>query len=150
MEAIKDLVKSINSLKEDLIFTELVNENTTFILALQTNEQLYDQGVRSDGSELTPKYTDLTVYLKLFVAPSEGRDSRVDHVTLKDTGDLYSNFFLRTGTGYFEIDNDDSKKAELIDKYGDFIGLTDESIQKIIEEFKNVLPNKIRKRLNIL
>jgi hypothetical protein len=79
-------------------------------------------GKRSDGSEITPTYSDLTIELK------EQKGQPSDRVTLKDTGAFWDSLTVDVNSDSFTIDATDSKTEKLSKKYGDKIfGLTAES-----------------------
>ncbi len=97
------------------------------IIRINTEEQLYEQGVDSLGRQLGD-YSIFTVSLKR----SEGQ--RYDHVTLKDTGDFYDSFTVRVTRDGWEQDADDTSKYDepLFEVWGvDVLGITDENLKYI-------------------
>ena len=58
------------------------------IIDLNTEEQLYSQGVDSKGVQLG-EYSIYTKGLK------QNKGQRTDHITLKDTGEFYKSFSIR-------------------------------------------------------
>lgn len=110
-------LKPINILEKTKDAIENTNE-----IALQLNRDQMFSGIRSDGSEITPKYRPLTVFLKA----QEGRPT--DRVTLNDTGSFYRYFILRIQGDEFYIDSTDDKSTKLKTDYGEKIfGLTKQS-----------------------
>lgn len=86
------------------------------------NQGQMSLGVRADGTEITPTYSDLTIMLK----DEKGQESR--WVTLKDTGSFWSHMFVDVGNNSYEMGSADAKAASLEKKYGKKIfGLTKES-----------------------
>jgi hypothetical protein len=86
------------------------------------NQGQVSLGVRSDGTEITPTYSDLTIMLK----DEKGQESR--WVTLKDTGSFWSDMFVDVGNNSYEVGSADAKSESLEKKYGKKIyGLTKES-----------------------
>jgi hypothetical protein len=86
------------------------------------NQGQMSLGVRADGTEITPTYSDLTIMLK----DEKGQESR--WVTLNDTGSFWSDMFVDVGNNSYEMGSADAKAASLEKKYGKKIfGLTKES-----------------------
>lgn len=79
-------------------------------------------GKRSDGTEILPTYSDMTIEIK------ELKGQPSDRVTLRDTGDFQDNIFVDVNSESFVIDSSDEKTAKLEKKYGDkILGLSKES-----------------------
>lgn len=86
------------------------------------NQGQMSLGVRADGTEITPTYSDLTIMLK----DEKGQETR--WVTLKDTGAFWGDMFVDVGNNSYEVGSADAKAAKLEKKYGKKIfGLTKES-----------------------
>lgn len=86
------------------------------------NQGQMSLGKRSDGTEITPTYSDLTIILK----DEKGQESR--WVTLRDTGAFWGNMFVDVGNSSYEVGSADAKAVSLEKKYGKKIfGLTKES-----------------------
>jgi hypothetical protein len=86
------------------------------------NQGQMSLGKRSDGTDITPSYSDLTIMLK----DEKGQESR--WVTLRDKGDFWGNIFVDVGNNSYEMGSADGKAANLEKKYGKKIfGLTKES-----------------------
>lgn len=112
----------------------------TLIVSLNTQDQLFNKGIRSDGSDITPPYSAYTISLK------QAKGQPTDRVTLKDTGEFYDSFVAFVdGSKDIIIDSNPIKVDEqgfetnLLEKYGERVeGLTLEN-QAIINE-KILLP----------
>lgn len=79
-------------------------------------------GVRADGTEITPTYSDLTIELK------EQKGQPSDRVTLHDTGEFWDDMFAQINAADYELGSANEKTAKLEKKYGKKIfGLTKES-----------------------
>lgn len=99
---------------------EAVIETSPDIITL--NQGQMSLGVRADGTEITPTYSDLTIMLK----DEKGQESR--WVTLRDTGAFWSDMFVDVGNDSYEVGSADAKAAKLEKKYGKKIyGLTKQS-----------------------
>lgn len=123
---------------------EAVIETSTDMIVL--NQGQMSLGKRSDGTEITPTYSDLTIMLK----DEKGQESR--WVTLKDTGNFWGDMFVDVGNNSYELGSADAKAASLEKKYGKKIfGLTKESKS---EEYIPIyllpaLQNRITKKLGL-
>lgn len=130
LEGVIKILDNAIALNYDLAFKFAIN--TTIknkIIELNTIEQLYNDGIDSEGNSLG-LYSDFTIETKIF------KNERFDHVTLKDTGDFYNSFSVIVNDGEIIIEADDSSKYDkpLTSVYGkDIIGLTDESLDIIID-----------------
>jgi hypothetical protein len=99
---------------------EAVIETSKDIIIL--NQGQMSLGVRSDGTEITPTYSDITIMIK----DEKGQESR--WVTLHDKGDFWNNMFVDVGNSSYEVGSADAKAQSLEKKYGKKIfGLTKES-----------------------
>lgn len=108
---------------------------------VELNKDQLFEGIDSKGNETRPGYTSFT----RFVKQQQGKPS--DRVTLKDTGEFYSKFFLRLTGDMYSIDSTDSKTPDLKEKYGsDILGLTSES-KRIT--WQTVKPNIVQAIRNI-
>lgn len=96
-------------------------------------DQLIDKGIRPDGSDITPEYTSYTKFLKKTYG--NGIGGITDHVTLFGEGNLHKSIFSSVIGDEVILDATDSKTSDLLGKYGDWLGLTDDSINKLRVEF---------------
>ena len=112
------------------------------IVELNTEDQLYLQGIDGAGKKLEPAYRPLTLQLKRI------KGQRVDHVTLQDEGDFHGAYHLLFQSTRFAIVNDDAKAAKLERKYGpDIFGLTDENVQEVRVLIREPFLEFMRKKL---
>lgn len=122
------------------VVLESVKDNEGQIIELNTDEQLFLQGIDSEGQAITPGYTPFTVSIK------RGKGQPTDHVTLRDTGDFHRSFKISYGTDAFAIYADDPKAQKLENKYGaEIFGLTDENVDETIEITKEDIFEKSQK-----
>lgn len=94
------------------------------IIRLNTQEQLYDEGIDSNENSLG-EYSPVTKMIKT------GLGQRIDHVTLKDTGAFYRSFRVIVKKDSFEIVADDVSLYDrpLTEVYGiDILGLTPDNL----------------------
>lgn len=113
-------------------------------LIIDKNQDQLMQGIRSDGTNITPAYTYFTREKK----KEKGRDP--DIVTLYDTGDFFREMFIDIGSDVIEIDSMDSKSNDLQEKYGEKVfGLTPISKDEYVEEALPVLVGKIKEIIKL-
>ena len=136
ISVIENLQKNIDS-----VILDLVKEYDDFVLGLN-QAQLYDDGIRNDGSKITPPYAQLTLQIK------RKKGQPTDRVTLKDTGDFYDSFYIELGSNSFLINARDSKTIDLKQKYEDeILGLTEKSIGELSQFLKGKLIEQLRNEL---
>lgn len=131
-EPLKNILNFFASLDENTIMFEIVRGDRDIqitILDLNRMDQLFDQGIRSDG-------TLIGLYSPATEAISGGKKKAGTHYTMKDTGEFFRSFRVVPSKTFFEIVADGDKGDEnLFDKYGkDLLGLTPESRDKLAEE----------------
>ena len=106
-------VKRFNSdLTEGKIFQEVIKENESIIVDMNAENQLFEKGVNALGVSISSyrPYTDKTVEIKKM------KGQPFDRVTLRDTGDFHSAFFVRVSRENFSIDSTDWKTKKLVKK----------------------------------
>lgn len=106
--------------------------------------QMAKKGVRGDGSVITPDYTFNTKNIK---STKSGISAITEHVTLFDTGDFHKSIIAGMFGNELVLDATDSKTSELIEKYGEVLGLTDESLNILIAKFAPIYMDRINKLL---
>lgn len=103
-------------------------EFTDYIIHLNTIEQLFRKGEDNDGNALG-EYSEKTKNIKY------DKGQPYDRVTLRDTGDFYASFKILWGgsDGSLIISSNPFKDGDdLRMRWGDIIGLQEESMNKLI------------------
>lgn len=129
---IDKVIQHFQSFEErlDSIIRQALEENESAVIELNIYSQLYDEGIRSDGTPVKPKYTKLTVQIK------QQLNQPTDRVTLRDTGNFHESFMIVFEDDSFHFTSTDSKTAHLTSKYGKKIfGLTEENLAKVIKQY---------------
>lgn len=117
---INNMLKRFQSLDLKAEIPSIIDNTSQELIALNQS-QLFDKGVNADNEELQP-YTFLTEFYK------REKNQPFDRTTLKDTGDFYRGFNIKTSNQFIIFDSTDSKTADLENKYGNRIfGLTQEN-----------------------
>ena len=145
-EAIKQRCRRIMYLDPAFIVQDIIQADETLaqdIVDLNRYDQLYDKGIRADGSTITPLYANSTIKYKI-------RDGQKwDHVTLNDKGGAYESFNIAYSGGAFKITADlDKPGGNLAERYGKTIlGLTEENIAIVRGWIKPRILDAVRKKV---
>lgn len=150
MKDLERLLKNINKLDIDDIFYNLWKNNKVqnYIIDLNTEgeptSQLYELGQDSLGRELG-NYSPYTVERKLFGSG----DNRVDHITLKDTGEFYESFVVRPNKKGFKITANPNKDDDnLFQIYGkEIVGLSEDNENLLLAFIEKDFEEELEKRL---
>lgn len=101
------------------------------IIIEMNQEQMYELGQDSNGELIGGGgYSPITIWIK------EKKGQRVDHITLRDTGDFYNSMTVEVSSGEFIIDADADKGGghNLFDMYGiDILGLNEDNKERLRE-----------------
>lgn len=140
MKRITDLRKRVADFNEALtsgrIIQDIIWDNEAYIVDLNAEEQLFEQGINRLGVEIS----DYAPYSPVTIAIKEAKGQPTNRVTLRDEGDFESSLYLEVGDKQFEIKASDFKTEDLIKKYGcQILGLTDENISILI--WKYIFPD---------
>lgn len=138
----ESLLRQRRELNAMRLFIKIGNEEeiTNLIIRLNTEgedtSQLYELGINSEGVELEDIggfYSDVTIELK------KEKGQRIDHVTLKDTGDFYMSEEVKATELGFEFEADPIKDdTNLFDEWGEeVLGLIPENLQIVIHKMIN-------------
>jgi len=129
---IKSIQNKIHQLKRwkevaPSLVLSLVRNKEEDVLTLIVEDQMFREGVDGEGNKIRPAYTASTVRIK------RGKGQPTNRVTLRDEGDFHRSVFLYFEDDRFFVFSDDPKAKYLFSKYGDdVLGLSDESIERII------------------
>lgn len=134
---VKTICKNAMKLDSDKILKKVFSDSElkTFVLDLNRIDQLYDKGVTADDKYLG-NYSAVTIEGTKNFKGKEEKGQRYDHITLKDTGDFYDSFRLKTESSDFIIRADTEKPDVDLMTYGKILGLDNESKTKLIEHIK--------------
>lgn len=133
IEQVCDRVRRFrDKLESGVLVQNIIYENETWIIELNSEQQLYAEGINALGVDIM----DYAPYSPYTIAIKEEKGQPTNRVTLRDEGDFEESFFLEVGTTQFEIRAADWKTQELIKKYGrNILGLTVENIGALIWEY---------------
>ena len=126
------------------IVTDIMEKDLGVFISDLNRKQMADKGQRADGSKLTPDYTNVTKEIK---SDKSGLSGVYEHVTLYDTGELHKSIFTSVIGDSLILDSEDWKVEDLTQKYGEFLGLTDESIDKLKVKFLPLFFNRLYEQI---
>lgn len=125
MDKIQKIANKFLGLKNPLVLQGIIKESMDRMedeVEQAQSEQMY-RGENADGTEINPTYTRNTVKYK------QRKGQPWDRVTLKDTGKFHRANRAEVAPTAIDIINSDSKKGDLVEKYGARIfGLNEKSI----------------------
>ena len=139
-------IKQLTSIRKNLdkFIGNTVKENA-HILEDGITEQLHEKGQDGLGRSLG-SYSDSTKQFKNTLAGALGRDTRSDHITLKDTGDFYESIKIKlTSKGVETTSQPQKDTTNLLDKFGKEILFVSEAN---IDAFRqDILVDDLRKQI---
>lgn len=144
MDRITDLITRLEDYQDNInMFMEAATIQASDTITDMNIGQLYDLGENRDGEKIRPAYAPATVEIKM----KKGQPT--NRVTLRDTFEWQSSFYIQYYQDGFEIMAGDWKTDRLKSKYGDeILGLQDDNVRyllenvyqpKLIEELKNAI-----------
>lgn len=140
---LNDIYNGLKSLDVEAVAIDILLDMSEFIADLN-RAQLSEKGVNDEGVRLSPEYADITKDLK---SRKTGIASIIEHVTLFDKGDLHESITADIYGQDLVLDATDWKLDDLESKYGNFLGLTNESIEKVKEEFQKRFSKELNRLL---
>ena len=154
MQALRDLANRAKNISkiENKLFKAVVLENKKAILDLN-REQMYEHGIVdvNKPNESLP-YTNFTIDAKegYIRGIKPAKFPRTDHITLKWSGAVHESLELNVGHGFFLIWSANPTwqfKLQNEERFKNALGLTEDSINKIIELFVPLFQEYLRKYL---
>lgn len=149
LQSIIDLKNRVITFNEGLVsgmyIQRIIMDNEAYIVDLNAQDQLYEEGINRLGVSIM----DYAPYRPLTIAIKEQKGQPTNRVTLRDTGDFESSFYLEVSNKQFEVKASDWKTEALIKKYGrQILGLTDENISSLIWDY--IYPDLMEKAREVI
>lgn len=145
-----ELIKKVKRLDQDKMVKKSLDDKSLQreVLRMNTEDQLYNEGVDSKGKSLG-EYSKATILGTKNFEGKIQKGQRYDHITLNDTGAFYNSFKFKNEAKDFVISADTSKQGtDLTKQFGkDILGLTDENTKGIIPDVKKSLLSQLRQKL---
>lgn len=112
-----------------------VRENEAVVIDMNAEEQLFERGENRLGVSIA----DYCPYSPVTIEEKRMRGQPYNRVTLRDTGDFESSFYIRYSGDSFEITASDGKTDDLVRKYGkEIFGLNRDNLDELIRSY--ILP----------
>lgn len=112
-----------------------VRENEAVVIDMNAEEQLFEKGENRLGVSIA----DYRPYSPVTIEEKRMRGQPYNRVTLRDTGDFESSFYIRYSGDSFEITASDWKTDDLVRKYGkEIFGLNRDNLDELIRSY--ILP----------
>lgn len=131
-------IKQLNGIKNNLgKFTgESALRHHNILEDAITEDQLHGKGEDGLGQSLG-EYSAFTKQFKSTIAGQLGRDTRIDHITLRDTGDFHESIKVSLTRDGIKIDSQPQKDdTNLIDEFGRAIlFVNDENLEEFRRPF---------------
>lgn len=103
LQSIIDLKSRVVTFNEGLVsgmyIQRIITDNEAYIVDMNAEIQLYEEGVNRLGVSIM----DYAPYRPLTIAIKEEKGQPTNRVTLRDTGDFESSFYIEVGDRQFEI-----------------------------------------------
>lgn len=116
-----------NILKQSLDNSQIQHD----IINLNTEKQLYEQGVFADGKP-TGEYAISTIYGTSRFEGKIQKGQPYEHITFKDTGAMYASETMTLTNNGFVLSMDTVKEGvDLEERDGKIVGLTEESLSEV-------------------
>ena len=148
-ESLIRVCNNIKQIDEKKIFKEIFSDRELQEdIANLNKDQMYEQGILDIPTGSVFQYAPFTLEYKQKQAGKLGRDTRSDHITLKDTGEFYDSIKVRAEQETIIISGDMKKPDNDLEKqFPNALGLTDESIRTIQGLVLPVLQVEVRKAI---
>ncbi|MCK9220204.1 MAG: hypothetical protein M0P47_09170 [Bacteroidales bacterium] len=141
---IDHFIEGASSVDMGQIINRAVEKKEKVLVYMNWKDQLYEQGIDSEGRQLPP-YKKSTQRIK------KAKSQRYDHTTLRDTGEFEGNFIIIYRPNEIEFSARPTYRdgmdltLHLQDRYGtDIFGLTQPNIEKLQEIIKDDIIEELR------
>ncbi len=137
MSPIQSMINALRDFRQrkDFYVLECVRENEAVVIDANAEEQLFERGENRLGVSIA----DYQPYSPVTVEEKRLRGQPYNRVTLRDTGDFESSFYIRYMDDGFEITASDWKTDDLVRKYGrEIFGLNRENLDDLARSY--ILP----------
>lgn len=136
LDAYRKRLRQLQNLKSFLenVFKEELRNQREFIA--QLNREQLSKGERADGTNM-PEYVE-----------DSRQPSAPGPVTLLETGEFYEGIEPMFSESQFDLTSTDDKTPFLESKFGAIFGLTDESLQRLIDQVRERAIKRVQQEFN--
>ena len=153
MNKIQELQRNIKNLNVNYLMRQLFLDDDfkKLIIYLNTEKQLFEKGIDANNKILRSEFARFSnVYANRTIIEKEAKNQPTDRVTLKDTGEFYKSYKveLTSNNDLLIVAQTLKEDTDLIKVWGeDILGLTDESLQVVIDSAREILIPIIQKEI---
>jgi hypothetical protein len=143
--------KNLSKLSVTEATKEVVGDKSIQMEAIHLNKdiQLFEKGVdvfgvamRSRRARPSEVYSDFTIAMK------KEKGQPYDRVTMRDTGLLYSTFKTKIVALELMLSANTVKEGKDLQKaFGQFVGLDEFSVEKLVDKSKPIISEYVRKKI---
>lgn len=142
LSAIEKKIEALEKISKNgpEIAAKILEENDNIIIDMNTDDQLFDKGITSDGQKIAAldPYSPFTVKIK------KAKGQPTDRVTTRDSGAFHGSFTADKVGTTIKLGATDSKTKKLLDRYGpNLFGVTDENQEELSESYVKPAMEKI-------
>lgn len=147
---IEKLYNNVRKITPDTLANEVFREAkiARFVLNLNREGQLFANGVGVDG-QIVGTYSFMTQQFTENISGKGFPKNAGSPYNFYNTGEMYNSFSIRVEKDGFVINADTSEleSSGIIENKEEIIGLTDESIEKLVKEILPELAKEVRKQV---
>ncbi len=144
MNRLKKFLNNIISLDQNAILRSAITKNEKAIIRLNTMEQIYKQGITSEGNLIRPKDKSYPLYSVQYTNRKKRLGILQGHIDLSLSGAYLKSWQILQQAGSYKITGQRYVTGgfqlgeHLVSRYGNIEGLTDENMN--IVKNKYILP----------
>lgn len=147
---IERLYNNVRKITPDTLASEVFREAkiARFVLNLNREGQLFADGVGVDG-QIVGTYSFMTQQFSENISGKGFPKIAGNPYNFYNTGEMYNSFSIRVEKDGFVINADTSEleSSGIIENKEEIIGLTDESIEKLVKEILPELAKEVTKQI---
>lgn len=141
LEQLEVKLRRVTEEEQEKNILRIVANNEHYLVDLNTFQLMH--GKDTDGVFIEPPYRSVSyAHYKLFLNP-------LGVVDLFLTGDFQKSIFIKADSFPITFDAGDSKKSELVNKYGKILGLNEENKKIMVEHIKSQVQEYYRTILQV-
>ncbi len=143
---------TLNINVNDIVRSVLDSSKYRALVVNLVQERLYNKGTYANDNEIvTYKAKSPDVYSRYTMALKQEKNQPTNRVTLKDGGEFYNTFALKTETESFSISYDENKPdGKISDNISDLpvaISLSDSDLNVLRDDIKVDIIKKMREKI---
>lgn len=142
------IARNVKKLNEDKAFQKVIRTPAIQVEAIRLNrdEQLYQKGVDNQGNKMRSDYARFgNFYANSTIAIKNEKNQPTDRVTLRDSGAMYQTFKTKIVGDELMLDVNSIKEGkDLVNRFGQFAGLDEESKNKLLIMAKPIVLDYVK------